>query len=129
MTVGRLTSLCAAVLFLGIWTALTALQFGHQLGHVVSGCSHHEHHGVHAHHHASCAVWEGTHDDTQLSGHLHVCEVCGWDWAPEGPQPDFDGPRALLAHEAQPQGWPVLQAAVLPHERLTEPDRGPPALG
>ena len=82
--------MCAAVLFLGIWTALTALQFGHQLGHVVSGCSHHEHHGVHAHHHASCAVWEGTHDDTQLSEHLHVCEVCGWDWAPEGPQPDFD---------------------------------------
>ena len=90
MTLGRLTSVCAAVFFLGIWTAWTALQFGHQLGHVLSGCSHHAHHGVHAHHHASCAVWEGAHDDTQLSEHLHVCEVCGWDWAPEGPQPDID---------------------------------------
>ncbi|MDC3397176.1 hypothetical protein OAW57_00640, partial [Flavobacteriales bacterium] len=87
------------------------------------------HHGVHAHHHGSCAVWKGTHDNTQLSEHLHVCEVCGWDWAPEGHQPDFGGPRALLVHEGQPQVWPVLQAAVLPHERLTEPDRGPPARG
>ena len=37
MTLGRLTSVCAAVFFLGIWTALTALQFGHQLGHVCPG--------------------------------------------------------------------------------------------
>ena len=129
MTMGSLTSVCSAVFFMGIWTALTALQFGHQLGHVVSGCSHHAHHGVHAHHHASCTVWEGTHEDTQLSAHLHVCELCGWDWAPESHRPDFGDPCILLAHEAQSQGWPVLQAAVLPHERLTEPDRGPPALG
>ena len=74
-------------------------------------------------------MWEGAHNDTQLSEHLHVCEVCDWDWAPEGPQPDIDESRALPAHGAQSQGWPVLQAAVLPHERLTEPDRGPPALG
>ena len=123
MTLGRLSSVCAAVFFLGTWTALTALQFAHQLGHVVSGCSHH------AHHHASCSVWEGAHDDTQLSKYLHVCEVCGWDWVPEGPQPDFNELSILLTHEAQFQGWPVLQAAVFPHERLTEPDRGPPALG
>lgn len=129
MTPGRLTSVCAAVFFMGIWTALTALQFGHQLGHVVSGCSHHAHHGVHAHHHTSCAAWEGAHDNTQFSAHLHVCEVCGWDWVPEGPQPDFNEHGILLAHEAQFQGWPVLQAAVFSHERLTEPDRGPPALG
>jgi hypothetical protein len=129
MTLGRLTSVCAAVFFLGTWTALTALQFGHQLGHVVSGCSHHAHHGVEAHHHASCSVWEGAHDDTQLSEHLHACAVCGWDWAPEGTQSDFDGLGIPLAHEAQPQSWPVLQAAVRPHERLTEPDRGPPAVG
>ena len=51
--------------------------------------------------HALCG--KGTHDDTQLSEHLHVCEVCDWDWAPEGPQPDFDDPRILLAHEAQPK--------------------------
>ncbi|MGB1056982.1 MAG: hypothetical protein ACPGYM_08610 [Flavobacteriales bacterium] len=126
---GRLISTCAAVFFMGIWTVLTVLQFGHQLGHVVSGCSHHAHHGVHAHHHASCTVWEGTHEDTQFSEHLHVCEVCGWDWAPEGPHPALEDLCSWIAHEGQSQVWPVLQAAVLPHERLTEPDRGPPAVG
>lgn len=129
MTLGRLTSVCAAVFFMGIWTALTAMQFGHQLGHVVSGCSHHAHHRVHAHHHASCTVWEGPHADTQFSEHLHVCEVCGWDWAPESPQPGLDEPRIRVSYEAQSHDWPVLQAAVLPHERLTDPDRGPPAVG
>lgn len=129
MSLGRLISVCVAVFFLGIWTALTALQFGHQLGHIVSGCSHHAHHGVHAHHHASCTLWEGAHDDTQLSDYKHLCEMCAWDWVPEGPQPDFDEPDILLAHEAQPQRCLVLQAAVLPHEWLTDLDRGPPALG
>ena len=117
------------MLFVGIWTVLAVLQFGHQLGHVVSGCSHHAHHGVHAHHHASCTVWEGVQEEAQFSEHVHVCDVCGWDWAPESPQTASEDPDSWNEHEAHPEVWPELQASVLPHERLTEPDRGPPAVG
>lgn len=126
MTHGRLISVCSALLFLGIWTALTAFQFGHQFGHIVSGCSHHSHHDVHAHRHALCTIWEGSHEDTQISEHFHVCEVCGWDWVPESPQPTIENVCTWTVCAALRQAWSVLETSVLPHDRLTEPDRGPP---
>ena len=79
------TARFSAFVLLATWSLLAGLEFMHQVGHMVSGCSHHAHHGEYAHHHEGCSTWEGPHDDTRLVRHEHVCELCDWTFSQEVP--------------------------------------------
>ena len=79
------TTRCSAFALLATWSLVVGLEFMHQVGHMVSGCSHHAHHGEYAHHHEGCSTWEGPHDDTRLVRHEHVCELCDWTFSQEVP--------------------------------------------
>lgn len=79
------TARLAAYALLAIWSLVVGLEFMHQVGHMVSGCSHHDHHGEHAHHHVGCSTWEGPHEESRLVQHEHVCELCDWTFSLEVP--------------------------------------------
>ena len=66
----------AALILLATWSSVVGLEFVHQAGHLVSGCTHHEHHGQH--HHEACGAWDGPHESDHLLAHQHVCEICEW---------------------------------------------------
>ena len=66
----------AALILLATWSSVVGLEIVHQAGHLVSGCTHHEHHGQH--HHEACGAWDGPHEGDHLLAHQHVCEICEW---------------------------------------------------
>ena len=124
-----LFSMSSAVVLLATWLGVVGLEVTHQWGHLVAGCSHHEHHGVHAHHHAECTTWEGPHDDTQLDSHQHVCDMCEWQWLPVGETP------CKTSVDAHPEWRVALKVGEVATQRLASPcteahgQRGPPARG
>ena len=123
------TSLLSAVSLMATWLGVVGLEVTHQWGHLVAGCNHHDHHGVHAHHHAECTTWEGPHEDTQLDSHQHVCDMCEWQWLPVGEAP---GKTSIDAH---PELRVALTIGEVASQRLTSlrteahGRRGPPAQG
>ena len=99
MTQSRHTSTMkrfAAYVLLATWSLVVGLEFTHQVGHMVSGCAHHAHHGEHAHQHEGCSTWDGPHDETRLVQHEHVCELCDWTFSLEVPPAVLEAPKALL---------------------------------
>lgn len=119
----------SAFALLVTWLGVVGLEISHQMGHLLAGCSHHEHHGVPARHHAECKSWEGPHEDTQLSTHQHVCDMCEWQWLPQGEIPDT--PCSNVGRE-----WKVpIQIGETAPVCLASPcteahgRRGPPARG
>ena len=123
------TPLLSAVILMATWLGVVGLEVTHQWGHLVAGCSHHEHHGVHALHHAECTTWEGPHEDTQLDSHQHVCDMCEWQWLPVGEAP------AKASIDAYPELRVALTIGEVASQRLTSlrteahGRRGPPAQG
>ena len=123
------TPLLSAVILMATWLGVVGLEVTHQWGHLVAGCSHHEHHGVHALHHAECTTWEGPHEDTQLDSHQHVCDMCEWQWLPVGEAP------AKASIDAYPELRVALTIGEAASQRLTSlrteahGRRGPPAQG
>ena len=88
-------TLSAAYVLLSTWSLVVGLEFMHQVGHMVSGCAHHAHHGEHAHHHEGCSTWDGPYDETRLGQHEHVCELCEWTFSLEVPPTVWEAPQTL----------------------------------
>ena len=124
-----LFSAFSAVALLATWLGVVGLEVTHQWGHLVAGCSHHDHHGVHAHHHAECTTWEGPHEDTQLDSHEHVCDLCEWQWLPVGEAPS----RTIV--DTRPEWRVALTMGEVTTQRSVSPcteahsQRGPPTRG
>ena len=122
-------SVVSAVSLLATWLVVVGLEVTHQWGHLVAGCSHHEHHGVHAHHHADCTTWEGPHESSHLDSHEHVCDVCKWQWLPVGEA------KGKMGIDVGPEWTVALTMGEVVAQGLTSPhgeahaQRGPPARG
>jgi len=122
-------SALSAVVLLATWLGVVGLEVTHQWGHLVAGCSHHEHHGVHVHHHAECTTWEGPHEDTQLDTQQQVCDLCEWQWMPVSEAP---GKTSI---DARPEWRVALTMGEVATQRLASScedahgQRGPPARG
>ena len=119
----------AAYALLATWSLVVGLEFMHQVGHMVSGCSHHDHHGEHAHHHEGCSTWEGPHKESRLVQHEHVCELCDWTFLQEVPPLTSEAPNAWQTWPAERGIGEVTQGHAEQLFWTTTGRRGPPHRG
>ena len=119
----------AAYVLLATWSMVVGLEFMHQVGHMVSGCAHHAHHGEHAHHHAGCSTWDGPHDETRLVQHEHVCELCDWTFSLEVPPMVWEAPQTLQDWNCARGIGEVTRGHVQHAFWTTTGRRGPPHCG
>lgn len=123
------TARLAAYALLATWSLVVGLEFMHQVGHMVSGCSHQDHHGEHAHHHEGCSSWEGPHDDSRLVQHEHVCELCDWTSSLEVPPLTWEAPKAWQTWRAERGIGEVTPGHAKQLFCTTTGRRGPPHCG
>ena len=123
------TTRLAACALLATWSLVVGLEFMHQVGHMVSGCSHHDHHGEHAHHHEGCSTWEGPHDDARLVQHEHVCELCDWTFSLEVPPLKWEASRVWQTWRAERGIGEVTPGHATQLFWTTTGRRGPPHCG
>ena len=123
------TARISAFALLATWSLVVGLEVMHQVGHMVSGCSHHAHHGKHAHHHEGCSTWEGPHDDTRLVRHEHVCELCDWTFSLEVPPLTLEASRPWQTWRAERGIGEVTPGHAQQLLWTTTGRRGPPHCG
>ena len=123
------SSRLAAIALLGTWSLVVGLEFMHQVGHMVSGCSHHDHHGEHAHHHEGCSTWSGPHKETHFVQHEHVCELCDWMFSFEVPPLIWKAPETLQEWNGVRGVGEVTPGHVRHAFWMTTGRRGPPQRG
>lgn len=123
------TARFSAFALLATWSLVVGLEFMHQVGHMVSGCAHHIHHGEHAHHHEGCSTWEGPHDDARLVQHEHVCELCDWMFSLEVPPLTWEASKALQTWRAERGIGEVTPGHAKQLFWTTTGRRGPPLCG
>ena len=119
----------SAFALLSTWSLVVGLEFMHQVGHMVSGCSHHVHHGKHAHHQEGCSIWAGPHDETRLVQHEHVCELCDWTFSLEVPPMTMEASKAWQIWPCAPGTGEVTPGHTLQAFWTTTGRRGPPHFG
>ena len=104
MPLGRFSqfSFFLSTLLLAIWLGAFGLEVTHEFGHLLSGCGHHEHRGVHMAHHGKCNTWDGPHEDVEFDEHLHMCVMCDWQWLPLGESSEKELPKSC------PECWVSL---------------------
>ena len=118
-----------ALALLSTWSLVVGLEFMHQVGHMVSGCSHHAHHGEHAHQHEGCSTWEGPHDDSRLGQHEHVCELCDWMFSLEVPPLTWEASKGWQTWTAERGIGEVTPGHAKQLFWTTTGRRGPPHCG
>ena len=123
------TTRCSAFALLATWSLVVGLEFMHQVGHMVSGCSHHAHHGEHAHQHEGCSTWEGPHDDSRLVQHEHVCELCDWTFSLEVPPLTLEASKTWQTWRAERGIGDVTPGHAQQLFWTTTGRRGPPHRG
>lgn len=131
MRLGRfsLFPVFSSTLLLAIWLAAFGLEVTHQFGHLLSGCGHHAHHGVHMVHHGQCNTWDGPHEDVGFDEHLHMCDMCDWQWLPLGESPEKEPPRScpecrVTLTIGEPESEKIASDRIRANGR-----RGPPVRG
>ena len=119
----------SAFALLATWSLLAGLEFMHQVGHMVSGCSHHAHHGEHGHHHDGCSTWEGPHANIRLVQYEHVCELCDWTFSLEVPPLKLEDSQSWQTWRAERGIGEVTPGHALQVFWTTTGRRGPPHRG